>query len=197
MKITFGKEAIAKLKEGVEKLEYLFNDKDGRYYRRDEINRFAFNNIDKFKERYNKKVIKHTDGCWGWVGARHNEYPMVCYKIAVGAHRISYIIANGKISENKIIMHLCDNPICSNPKHLKLGTTSENVGYIYEENKPEYNKNFDEDSIVRLSVDITLLIHREIKKLALNKNITIKKWVTRAIAGQMKKELSYITQDKE
>ena len=42
------------------------------------------------------------------------------------AHRVSWIIHNGKIPADMCILHTCDNPPCVNPKHLWLGTLKEN-----------------------------------------------------------------------
>ena len=42
-------------------------------------------------------------------------------------YRVSYQVFNGKLSEGLLVMHKCDNPACFNPKHLKLGTQSDNM----------------------------------------------------------------------
>ena len=46
-------------------------------------------------------------------------------------------------------------------------------------------------NIQRLSVDLDLEIHTLIKKKAAEKNITIKKWVVRAIIKQIEKEKTF------
>jgi hypothetical protein len=43
----------------------------------------------------------------------------------VQAHRLAYMITNGEIKNN--ILHICDNPSCVNPDHLRDGTQKENV----------------------------------------------------------------------
>lgn len=48
-------------------------------------------------------------------------------KILSPLHRVSYIVFYGRIPDDKIVMHLCDYPPCFNPKHLKLGTQSDNM----------------------------------------------------------------------
>lgn len=46
---------------------------------------------------------------------------------AVLAHRYSYEQAIGPIPPGKIIMHICDNPRCVNPLHLRVGTYKQNT----------------------------------------------------------------------
>lgn len=42
------------------------------------------------------------------------------------SHRIAYRLFKGSIPHDKVVMHTCDNPPCINPKHLVLGTHSDN-----------------------------------------------------------------------
>lgn len=46
------------------------------------------------------------------------------------AHRLVYTLLIGLIPEDKpVIMHLCNNPPCCEPSHLKAGTHAENIAY--------------------------------------------------------------------
>lgn len=45
----------------------------------------------------------------------------------IGSHRNAYIERYGNIPKGFHIMHICDNRKCINPKHLKLGTHSDNM----------------------------------------------------------------------
>lgn len=81
------------------------------------------------EERFWEKVTKgERDECWLWEGAISNGYGMM--KIgnkAIGAHRISYELAYGGLSDELDICHTCDVGLCVNPNHLFQGTTKDNI----------------------------------------------------------------------
>lgn len=76
---------------------------------------------------------KKVNGCWEWNGKLNNS-GYGCFqkvidgkKVEVRAHRVSYEIWKGEITEGMQVCHTCDNPSCCNPDHLWLGTAKENV----------------------------------------------------------------------
>lgn len=76
-----------------------------------------------------KKVIK-SDGCWKWTAAKNESgYGMfgIGKKKLDRAHRISWKLLRGDIPKGLFVLHKCDNPECSNPEHLFLGTNLDNV----------------------------------------------------------------------
>lgn len=87
------------------------------------------NPLDSVPMRFVEKV-NITDTCWLWTGCKDiGGYGQIRLgrKQSIQAHRMSYLFYHGEIPQGKIIMHLCDNPPCVNPQHLKAGTTSQNI----------------------------------------------------------------------
>jgi endogenous inhibitor of DNA gyrase (YacG/DUF329 family) len=74
--------------------------------------------------------VDRTDpaGCWPWIGPARRQGYGVFGKPARMAHRIAWALDRGRdIPTGGIIMHLCDNPICVRPEHLRLGTHADNI----------------------------------------------------------------------
>lgn len=69
-----------------------------------------------------------VDACWPWVGARDRDgYGKAWHQgKSYRAHRLAYLLANGSIPAEMVVMHSCDNPPCVNPSHLSVGSVSDN-----------------------------------------------------------------------
>lgn len=75
-------------------------------------------------ERFWTKVVKHLKGCWEWKGATHEfGYGRIDNQ---QAHRVSWRIHFGDIPNGLGVLHQCDNPPCTRPDHLFLGTPLDN-----------------------------------------------------------------------
>lgn len=104
-------------------------------------------------KRFNKLVLKNKSGCWGWKGyipkGKSGGYGCLNSNGKnEKAHRISWTIHNGIIPNKLWVLHHCDNRVCSNPKHLYLGTIKENSRDAKERNRFK-NPNKTSDDIVR------------------------------------------------
>ena len=51
------------------------------------------------------------------------------------SHRYAYENFWGEIPKGFIVMHLCDNPSCINPVHLRLGTRGNNLQDAYKKGR--------------------------------------------------------------
>lgn len=88
------------------------------------------------EQRFWKRIKRGKDenDCWKWLGSTDtNGYPQISVnKRTMGANRFSYELHNGKIPRGEgyfgtCVLHICDNPKCTNPKHLRLGTQVDNI----------------------------------------------------------------------
>ena len=77
--------------------------------------------------------VEKNDGCWGWNGAKDGSgYGIISSRKGGGfapekAHRVSFEKCYGEIPQGMNVCHHCDNPQCTNPEHLFIGTQKDNM----------------------------------------------------------------------
>lgn len=77
--------------------------------------------------RFWSKVDKSGE-CWMWLGSKvgMNYGQFYLQGRTRRAHRVAWEIAIGPIPDGLCILHICDNPSCVNPRHMRLGTYADN-----------------------------------------------------------------------
>jgi len=78
----------------------------------------------------NKVIVNDVTDCWEWQGGKNNiGYGLMRdEKRMRTVHRVSYEEhSQTKIPAGMSILHSCDNTLCANPAHLRVGTHQQNM----------------------------------------------------------------------
>ena len=98
--------------------------------------------MTKTENRFWSFVCKcDINECWLWTGAKFKDNYGAFWVDgkSVRAHRVSYELAKGKITDGLCVLHKCDNPLCVNPNHLFMGSDADNVRDCATKNRRNYS----------------------------------------------------------
>lgn len=74
-------------------------------------------------------IPEPNTGCWLWeLDVSGDGYGRFNYRSqSVAAHRLAWSAVNGDIPPGMVVRHDCDQPLCVNPGHLRVGTHVDNM----------------------------------------------------------------------
>lgn len=84
-----------------------------------------------FAARFWSKVFK-TDECWYWLGQTDSKgygvyKPGEAWFGTRRAPRLALLLSGVEIPAGNQARHICDDPLCVNPAHLRVGSNQDNV----------------------------------------------------------------------
>lgn len=92
------------------------------------VNEGMISRLRGTEDRFWGKVDK-TPECWNWNAGKTIDGYGVFHSVegSVGAHRVAYSLSTGPIPDGMSIDHVCHNPSCVRPAHLRLATPKQNA----------------------------------------------------------------------
>lgn len=130
------------------------------------------------------RLLKHCrrlkNGCLEWMGSTDGAYGVMrapYYRV----HRLAYILKNGEIPKGTAVLQTCGNPLCCEPKHLKL----EDFRKANQSNQTAHIIKREEEAkeqSVRLPVEMLNTIKRQLLYLTDRKIASIHKITPETVA---------------
>lgn len=130
---------------------------------------------DSFYRKLSKYLVKseNENDCWKWNGQKSSHgYPLVFLSRKLQNFRVSRLLLNEvhpMPNDRTNALHTCDNPECTNPKHLFWGTHKENMQDC-KNKKRTHIPNINRDITSRCNIKTKDI--EDIYVLANTKNIT-------------------------
>ncbi|MFJ4266278.1 HNH endonuclease [Paenarthrobacter nicotinovorans] len=83
------------------------------------------------RERFYAKTRRSEDGCLEWTAGKVGPNGYGGFRLrgkVMGAHRAAWIIEHGEVlTSEQHVLHSCDNPLCVDITHLRVGTREDNA----------------------------------------------------------------------
>lgn len=80
------------------------------------------------------------------------------------AHRVAYELAYGPVPDGLVVMHICDNPTCCNPSHLRIGTRADNNRDRSEKGRGRENRQWGSaNPRAKLTAEMVLQIRKMVR----------------------------------
>jgi hypothetical protein len=117
------------------------------------------------------------NGCYNVISHKLSRgYPCINRRLnnqRLDRQRYVYTLCFGKIPDNLLVRHKCDNPRCINPDHLELGTQKDNVGDMVQRRRINQKGIFNNNSKLK-DYDIQKIRKSELNNCQLAKiyNVT-------------------------
>jgi hypothetical protein len=147
------------------------------------------------EERFWKKVIK-TNGCWLWIGSKSEHGYGKIGGRSLGnkqwdspqiASRVSWEIHNGPIPAGLCVLHHCDNPSCTNPEHLWIGTRIDNNRDAQRKGRNAFGERHGRAKLSATQVvEIRMLIKEGVSQAEISRCFPISKSAVGLIARKQK-----------
>jgi len=143
-----------------------------------------FPNTKSLEEAFELRVVRGEDenGCWGWIGSINGSgYPELPARVR--AHRWMLEKKIGRPTKGRLepTRHLCGNKLCTNPRHLVVGTVSENV----QDKKEHFDGKFGSHPMWKMTQELAEKVRKRrkqgvsLRKLAKEFNCSV--WTIRNI----------------
>lgn len=102
-------------------------------------------------------IKDNIEECWNWTGCTNKGYGIFrCGTNTTYAHRFACSMKE-RIPHGFQVQHLCNNPMCCNPNHLKPGTCLVNTEYMIKCNRQPKGES---SGVAILTEDQVIEIHR-------------------------------------
>lgn len=163
-----------------------------------EIQDFLDKRLDALREKLKKYKVNPATQCWEWQGATKKrsessgDHPYGYFTLGMNgrakkmfAHRASYAVHNNQDPGKMFVCHKCDNPICINPDHLFLGTTTDNMRDMISKGRAA-NQSGSNNGNSKLDWDMAIEVFRLLKLGKTNKSIAAKVGISHGMVSRMR-----------